>query len=128
MSAEKQFNKMKLGDFIAQTITEIINGVSQAQEFAKSKGASVNPPNVNWSDTKQGYYIVQAVREPDESPMITPIDFDILLTIGDDDKAQGGIGIFAAALGMGVKGEVKEYSESVNKVKFQIMAKLPQQK
>ncbi len=121
-------NKMKLGDFIAQTISEIINGVAQAQEYAKEKDAFVNPPHVNWSENKKGFFISSEVYEPDDSPMVTPIDFDILLTIGDDDKIQGGVGIFAAALGVGVKGEVKEFSETVNRIKFQIITKLPQQK
>ncbi|MBK9006461.1 MAG: hypothetical protein IPM31_05650 [Anaerolineae bacterium] len=120
-------NQMKLGDFIAQTILEIISGVSQAQELAKKKGAIVNPQHLQWDDDIKGYKTFISDDETDEQPLVTQIDFDILLTIGEDDKSQGGIGIFAASLGLGVKGEVKEYSESVNRIKFQILAKLPQQ-
>jgi hypothetical protein len=119
--------QMKLADFIAQTVTEIIDGVARAQEYAKGKGASVNPPHVNWSDTKQAFYLVSGATGPDQAPHLTPIDFDILLTIGEDGKVQGGIGVFAASLGIGVKGEARDYSEAVNRIKFQILAKLPQQ-
>jgi len=120
-------DKMKLGDFIAQTINEIINGVSQAQENAKDKGAQINPRHVSWNEGRKSY-IMKDVPGADEFPLVTEIDFDILLTIGNDDKAQGGIGIFAASVGLGVKGELKEHTESVNRINFQILAKLPQQK
>ena len=104
-------NRMKLGDFIAQTIREIISGVSQSQKYAKENGASVNPPHVNWSDEKQNFCMVaDEVLDEDEVPIVTAIDFDVLLTIGDDDKAQGGVAIFAASLGLGVRAETKECS------------------
>ncbi len=120
--------KMKLGNFIAQTLSEIIDGVSAAQDYAESKGAIINPSHVNYSETKKGFFFIPGNLHPDDSPLLSPIEFEILLTIGEDDKAQGGLGIFAAALGIGVKGEVKEFSEIANKIKFQILAKLPQQK
>jgi len=121
-------NQMKLGNFISQTLTEIIDGVSTAQEYAKEKRASINPQHVNWSDTKKGFFITTGNVGRDESPLLTSIDFEILLNIGEDDKVQGGLGIFAASLGVGVKGETKEYSETVNRIKFHILAKFPQQR
>lgn len=120
-------SQIRLSQFISQTLAEIIDGVATAQQHAQEKGAAVNPKHVNWSKEKQAFYIIRGVGRRDDAPMVTPVDFEVLLTIGEDDKAQGGIGIFAASLGVGVKGEVKEYSESVNKIKFQILAKLPQQ-
>jgi len=121
-------HRMKLGDFISQTIKEIIDGVSDAQQYAKDKGADVNPPHINWSSTKDSFFLNAKASGDDEAPMLTPIDFDILITIGDNDKITGGVGIFAASLGLGVKGEAKDYSETVNRIKFQILAKFPQQK
>lgn len=123
-----QITQMKLGDFISQVIKEIIDGVSDAQQYAKEKGADINPRHVNWSDSKKSFFENVTASDDDDAPMLTPIDFEILLTIGDNDKVQGGVGIFAASLGLGVKGEIKEYSEIVNRIKFQILAKLPQQK
>ncbi|MBI5953005.1 MAG: hypothetical protein HY865_15210 [Chloroflexi bacterium] len=119
--------KMKLGGFIAQTLIEIIDGVSVAQAYAKENNASINPQHVKWSDTKKSFYVSDSI-DKDEAPLLSPIEFEILLTIGEDDKAQGGLGIFAASLGIGIKGEAKEYSETANRIKFQILAKLPQQR
>ena len=39
-------NRMKLSDFIANTLTEIIDGVKRAQEQAKEYGATVNIPGL----------------------------------------------------------------------------------
>ena len=119
--------QMRLGEFITQTLCEIIDGVAGAQQHAKEKDASINPSHVNWSTEKQSFFIVPEAVGRDKAPLLTPIGFEVLLTIGEDDKAQGGVGIFAASLGIGLKGEVKEYTETVNKLKFQILAKLPQQ-
>lgn len=120
--------QMRLGEFISQAISEIIDGVAKAQEYAEGKGARINPRHVNWSDTKNSFYIVDKSIGADRSPLVTPIDFEVLVTTGEDDTAKGGIGILVAALGIGVQGEVKEYQEAVNKISFQILVKLPQQK
>ena len=120
-------DRMKLGDFISETIKEIIDGVAAAQEYAKGKGASVNPPHVNWSDTKKSFHIVHGAIGKDEAPLLTPIDFDILLTIAKDKGATSGLGVFATAISVGLKGEAKQHSESSNRITFKVLAKLPQQ-
>ena len=76
---------------------------------------------------KRAFYSNKELDENDENPLLTPIDFGVLVTVGSDDKAKGGIGIFAASLGVGVQGEATERKESLNRIKFQLLAKLPQQ-
>jgi hypothetical protein len=119
---------MRLSQFVAQTIIEIIDGVTAAQAYGKEKDAEVNPAHVNWSDTKKAFHTVPGAIGKDQAPLLTLIDFDVLLTTATDDKAQGGIGVFAASLGIGVKGEAEERAETASRVKFQILAKLPQQR
>ncbi len=121
--------QMKLGDYISQTISEIIDGVIGAQEYAKDKGAYINPKNVNWSDTKQAYYVVgHAPAGKDSNPMVSELEFDVLLTLGEDKGIEGGIGIFATGLSLGYKADKKDHTATVNRLKFQILALLPQQK
>ena len=124
---KKSMKRMKLADFISQIITEIVDGVARAQEGAREKGAIINPKHMNWTEEKKAHSITPSATGPDQAPLLSEIEFDILLTIGDDDKAQGGIGVFAASLGLGIKGEARNYSEAVNRIKFKILAKLPQQ-
>lgn len=119
--------QMRLGEFISQAVSEIIDGVTQAQEYAKGMGASINPRHVNWSDTKNSFFVVDQSIGADLSPLVTTIDFEVLVTTGEDDTVKGGVGILVAALGIGLQGEVKEYQQAVNRINFQILAQLPQQ-
>lgn len=73
---DKCAKKMKLGKFIAQTLTEIIDGVSTAQEYAKEKGAKLNPQHASWSKEKNSFYIVGTTTgTPDHAPLLSPIEF-----------------------------------------------------
>jgi len=119
---------MRLGDFISQTMKEIIDGVSKAQQYASDNGAEINPPHVNYSESKKAFHIIQGLSGPDQAPMLTPIDFDVLLAIKEDDSLETGIGVFAAAFGIGVKGKDQDTSELSHRIRFQILARLPQQK
>jgi hypothetical protein len=127
--SREQAESMKLADFVSTAIAEIIDGVARAQEYAEGKGASVNPPNVNWSDKKKALYISAAPTQEDKNPLLTTIDFDVLVTAGRDKKAGGGfeLGVAAAAVKVGVTGETRGYSEAANRLKFQVLVKLPQQ-
>lgn len=118
---------MKLSDFISQTLSEIIDGVKSAQEHAKENDAAINPPHVNYSDEKKAHFIIGSRRGKDDAPLLTSIDFDILLTIGEGKGGEGSVSILAAALKLGIKGEKTEHAEATNKIKFNILAKLPQQ-
>jgi hypothetical protein len=117
-----------LGNFISETLKEIIDGLTQAQEYASEHGAEINPRHINWSDTKQSFYINPSQSGRDLAPMLTPIDFNVLIAVKEDDTQEGGIGLFAAALGIGVKGKAQDISELTHRIKFQVLAKLPQQK
>ena len=117
-------DRMRLSEFIARALSDVVAGVALAQQQSAPSGAVINPPNVNWSDTKKGYFL-RPGSGPDSAPLLTPVDFDILLTIADDDKAQGGIGVFAASIGIGVKGETQTRLEAANRVAFQVLVKLP---
>jgi hypothetical protein len=116
--------QMKLGDFISSTLIEIIDGIKSAQEFSKENEASVNSVNIVYNETAERYKIKPRARSEAEP---SPIDFDILLTYRQDDKAKGGFGIFAAPFGAGVQGENRDYSENASRVQFQIFVQLPQQ-
>lgn len=122
--------KMKLGEFIAQTLTEIVTGISSAQDNILENGAVINPKHVWWSDSDNSYKTSMRNYKDgtiDEEPFVSEIDFDILLTVGEDEKAQGGLGIFATAFGVGVKGESGKTIESANRIHFKILTKFPQQ-
>lgn len=121
-------NRMKLSEFVSETLNEIMNGVVQSQEHANELGGRINPSNINWSSTKNAHFVAEHKSGLDTAPLITSINFDIAVTSGEDESAKGGIGIFAAAIGAGVQGQVTGRSENTNRVSFQVLVLLPQQK
>lgn len=36
-------NSMELNEFISNALSQLIDGIASAQEYAKNKGASINP-------------------------------------------------------------------------------------
>ena len=116
--------QMKLSDFITETITEIIAGVFNAQENAKEKNAIVNPAHLVFD----GNVYTKVGSAQTYGEIVTPINFEISLTVSETDKEQGGFGIFAAAFGAGVKGENEDRKENIHKIKFQTIIQLPSQK
>jgi len=115
--------RLPLKDFISQSINDIMDGIIEAQKHAKDTNGIVNPEYTGWlAETP-----ILAGRS-DGFKTLTTLNFDIALTVGEDDKEQGGFGIFAAAFGAGVKGETSDRAETVSRIKFQIITALPPQK
>ena len=55
------------------------------------------------------------------------INFDIVVSTQDMDKAKGGVGIFVGEVGIGVKGEAESQSTAVNRIQFSVPVYLPTQ-
>lgn len=82
----------------------------------------INPPGL--------YTIPEGqIHRKDGSSMVIPtkIDFDDVITAGQDDKGQGGLGVFAGPVALGAKGEIRDYTENASRVQFHIVAQLPKQ-
>ena len=56
------------------------------------------------------------------------INFDIVVSTNDTDKAKGGVGIFVGEIGVGVRGEAESQSTAVNRIQFSVPVYLPTQK
>jgi hypothetical protein len=117
---------LSLKDFITQSINEITDGVVEAQKHAKDVNGIVNPYiGGTIGDVK---YAAEHQDEISSYHPVTTLDFDIAVTVVEDDKAQAGVGIFAAAFGVGAKGETTDRSETVSRIKFQVNTVLPDQR
>lgn len=106
---------MDLKDFVSETLKEIIEGVKDAQEFAKEKGAIINPSNF-------GTITPKAImsKDNDEVSAVQRIDFSLSLKQGY--KTGGKIGVEILDLGS-LGGEYQKISE--NRVNFSVLVILP---
>jgi hypothetical protein len=111
---------MELKDFVSQTLTQIIDGVSDAQAAALQAGAQVNPyVNAAGSDlVSQGMLYT-------EGNAAQVVKFDVALTVSEGTGTKGGIGVFAGAVNLGSAGQSQSENSSVSRVQFSVPVILP---
>jgi hypothetical protein len=113
-------NKMSasLKDFIAQTLREILDGVSEAQSHALGK--NIAP----WGIGGAKYAPESGIMAAPGGPM-TIVRFDVAVTAETSDAVKGGGGFKVAVLSLGASSEAAEKSVAATRVQFSIPIVLP---
>ena len=114
-------NNMKLQEFISATIKEIIDGVTDAQAYGKTKGARVSPNNLLFRND-QGHNIFW---DGETGEIATVIDFDVAVTTSEGTGTKGGIGIVVGPIALGSQGKSDASKSSESRIKFTIPIQLP---
>jgi len=111
---------MDLREFVSETLTQIVEGVKNAQSNATESGATVNPrlSTSHEQAGKQGFLFTG-----DAYAQI--VQFDVALTVTEGTGSKGGIGVFAGAINLGSSGQSQNESSSVSRVKFSVPLSLP---
>jgi hypothetical protein len=122
----RRFKEVRLADFIERVFVEIIDGITAAQEYAAKNGAAINPQNVNWSEKKQGFYTCSK-NHAEEAPLLTQVDFDVLVTASRDTDLQPEVRVLTGVLNVGAKGRAGRRTETAHRIQFHVLAELPQQ-
>ena len=80
---------MKLEEFIAETLKQIINGVTEAQEYSETKGGQIIPPGLlNFATGGQNIYADKYRENPAQV-----IDFDVAVTTIEKNEVSGKAGV-----------------------------------
>lgn len=85
---------MELKDFIAQTISQVMEGVSEAQKLAENVGGAVNPKG-------------QVYLTPDSAPFMDKgttrigdfINFDVAIEVTEGKEESGGAKVSVPSIG-----------------------------
>lgn len=93
---------MELKDFITQTLSHTIEGISEAQEETKAKKSLIGP-ELGWNGTQSDQYFYTDKRSG-KRYLAQMIDFDVAIEITGSGEAKGGIGVFSGIIGEGVQG------------------------
>jgi hypothetical protein len=115
--------KMELKDFIAETLSQIVAGVAEAQTKVTSSGGQVSPHVRNPHEDKLGALYG---RTNGGNPVIF-VDFDVAVTADQGTGTKGGIGVVAGIFNLGSSGQSNENLQIANKIKFKIPVALPLQ-
>lgn len=113
---------MELRDFISSTLTQLIDGISNAQEYAQSKGAKINPVD------KFSSNFDKMSRTEGKLELVHIIDFDVAVTVSENKQLQGGIGIVVPELSIGYQSSINNQKSAVSRIQFSIPVILPTQK
>ena len=113
---------MDLKDFVAETLTSILEGVSNAQEKAKELGAFVNPGGLmrNVSNVSDN-----SIWDNRTNNFAQQVNFDVAVTA--EDSATGGakIRVLSGILGGDIGGEKANKNSIVSRVQFSVPILLP---
>ena len=108
---------MDLRKFIAETLTQIIGGINDAQqnmlEFQKDENSDYTAPYVNPNPVS------------DHSKKLSDIEFDVAVTVSNGKSAEGGGGLSVMGVSIGGKGASEQTNSSVSRIKFSIPVSYP---
>jgi hypothetical protein len=119
---------MELREFVAQTLTQITEGVVDAQKAVHSKGAGVNPAMHNIAKEADGGYSFFGWASGKGSNPVFLVNFDVAVTATEGTQTKGGIGIAVGILGAGSQGQSDKNSSAVSRIQFKVPLILPLQK
>ena len=110
---------MQLKEFVTETVTQIVEGVREAQE--KTGGDSINPPLSTSAETleSKGYRVSVHGRT------VQNVEFDVVVMVDEAAQAKVGAGLFVAAIGLGAKGGVETRDASVHRIRFTVPISYP---
>lgn len=114
---------MNLEDFIAETLTQIVGGISKAQGKIESYGAEVNPKMQSNSTVNSALGLIYTGQPGIYAQLV---QFDVALTVKEGTGTKGGIGIASGIVNLGSSGQSTNENTSVNQVKFAVPLALPQ--
>jgi hypothetical protein len=120
---------MDLKQFVAETISQIVEGVLEADRRVGKVGAAVNPPNTVTNKRGDGPYGFYAGAEVKMfRPAVQEISFDVVVNATQGTETKGGIGIQVGSIGLGRSGRSESENSSESRVKFSIPLLLPNSK
>lgn len=115
---------MELKEFITETLSQIIDGVSEVQEKYKDRNILICPDDIQGNDSN--LYIDDEDKYSGYTKMtrVQSIDMDIAISVTEKDGKKAGIGV-AQFIKAGISSENAQQNESISKIKFSIPIVLP---
>jgi hypothetical protein len=115
---------MELKDFIAQTISQIMEGVKEAQKLAEKLGGGVNPKGQVYLTAESAPFMDKETTRIGDF-----IHFDVEVEVTEGKTESGGAKISIPSIGgFGGKLSRKKQNRSINRVKFRLPVIYPKGK
>ncbi len=115
-----QAESVELEQFVAESLRQVIAGVSEAQSGLVENGAQINP-NVS----VDAAFRLKRLCAAGQPRLIEQVDFDVSLLASQGTGTKGGIGLFVAGAVVGAQKKVTEEVSSINRIRFSVPLVLP---
>lgn len=112
---------MDLENFVAQTLAQITKGIQKAQREVGDTGAWINPAGYGLPKAEQRVELSTGVFA-----YIHDVEFDVAVTVSDEQKAGAGAGISVFGAKVKAGGDVAYENEEVSRVSFSVPVVWPQ--
>lgn len=114
---------MELGEFVQQSLTQIVSGVKASQDDVRSQGGYINPAIFASSPGNVGITHFGSVGNGQN---VLLVDFDVAVTV--TDTIEGGVGgklSVAAFFKVEAGGKGSTASEATSRIRFKVPLALP---
>jgi hypothetical protein len=119
---------MELKDFVAQSLTQIAQGVVEAQDNLAPLGAKANPRMRRLFTQGEKNYASIGEAEGDGGNPVLMVSFDVAVTTTEGTKTQGRISVVTGILSLGSAGATDKGNAAASRIAFQVPLLLPAQK
>jgi len=110
---------MQLDEFVSQTLKQVIDGVSAAQSYGKSKNANINPSSARMDSKAAGYSFCVETGIP-----LQDVEFDVAVTVTESiETSEGDKNV--GAISVSSLNQSSNQSSSVSRIKFKVPILLP---
>ena len=117
---------MNLKDFIRETLTQIAEGMKEADDAVAKTGGAINPADVAINKSGQGPYAYYADDQRGERRrVVETVEFDIAVTVVDGTETKGGIGVGIGVIGVGSAGKTDKSNTSESRIRFRVPMLFP---
>jgi hypothetical protein len=116
---------MQLHEFITETLTQIAEGVSNANEKLKGSSAVVNPRHINYNTNENIRAYGWLSNEKERLRAVHLVDFDVVVTATEGKENKGGLGVAIGNIGLGTTRKEEREHIAQNRIKFSIPMVLP---
>ena len=117
---------MELQEFVAQALSQIIQGVKSVQQTSSESGATINPEIPNLHLVKQGFMSTTKAASDEGNPVLF-VEFDTAVTVVEGEGGKAGAGINVFGINAGISLGTKDESSTVSRIKFKVPIILPPQ-
>ena len=117
---------MELKEFVANSLTQVIDGISEAQKLSQKGGALINPRGIRIDELGKPLWR-EDYNDPDFTKFGQILEFDVAVSASESDQAEGKIRVSALVLDDGVGGDVDTSSRTVSRIIFSAPVFSPEQ-